>query len=146
MDLSTLKKIIVLKGTTDSGKTRSISYIPPILENFGFELYENKDSGSETFRVYKRNNLTIGIASQGDYAEFVNKNLEELVNHRSDIIITASKRYDRGNDGTHKAILKTNFNEIIFIDKRKTQFPEDEKSENLLYARRVVKYALFDYH
>ena len=91
-------ELIVLKGKAHSGKTATINYVynELIKRNWKEVVPYTGISHGDFWAVLKKNKITLGIVSQGDYVgekeESVEKHLENMKKHNcSKVICTVRK-------------------------------------------------------
>lgn len=87
-------KLIALYGIANSGKS---TLLKEVIKHFKPNLEANKDDMEIIFE-YK--GYKIGIATGGDYQEYLEKNLRNFVNEKCDFLITACRTKGQ----THTAI------------------------------------------
>lgn len=124
-------KIIVIKGSLNSGKTTSIRLVYDLLLYLGAEIVVARKSGKmhidfDTELLYKEKR--IAISSAGD----VLKNIPGTISkHKNcDILITASRNFKQSS-------LKNTFSgyDVEYIEKEKRGDPE-----NIITAKDVLQY------
>lgn len=80
-----MKKLIVLSGSSNSGKTETLNFL---VSKFGGFSIPGKDGRY----ICKKNNLTIAICTAGDYEQIINDNISFFdSNFSCDVFISAAR-------------------------------------------------------
>ena len=111
-------KLIVLKGEPDAGKTVTINYVYNKLRGQGY-IESSKNVFKDFLTVLEKENVKLGVISQGDYAKgdcSVKKHLESLENQSCSIVICA-QTIGENKEKIQKAIDKYSQKEIVTISK-----------------------------
>lgn len=129
--LMNLRKIIVLYGRANLGKTRTLRMV---IDQLNGEPISNAMFDAQT--VCRYNGQTIAVATRGDNADELRSNVAYFKSHPCDIAITAA----RSRGGTHdviKAYAQEIGAEVVWIYKRFEA--GDENEVNLRWAERVTE-------
>jgi hypothetical protein len=126
--------VFVLKGRSNVGKSTVIRKVYELLiRKYKGSTEEYLDSGSDIRVVLTINKIKVGIESQGDIGEILDKSLELFLKVRCKIIICATRT--RGQTVNTIENLKTSNHEIFWFE----QVPESDKIEQEVVNLRVAK-------
>ena len=141
-------KLIVLKGEPDAGKTVTINYVYNKLRGEGYiesskNVFKDLENG-DFLTVLEKENVKLGVISQGDYAIgdcSVKKHLENLENQSCSIVICDQTE---GKEKIQKAIDKYSQKEIVTISniqdyKKRAQEINDKVTEILSCLKKLLK-------
>lgn len=128
--------VFVLKGRSNVGKSTVIKKVYELLiRKYKGSTEEYLDSGADIRVVLTINKTKVGIESQGDIGERLDKSLELFLKVRCKIIICATRT--RGQTVNAVENLKTRNYEIIWFE----QVPEsnniDQEAVNLRVAKKI---------
>ena len=91
-----MKKIIVLYGHHDCGKTHTINYLRELIrQNGGASLSSHPPYSGDKPETFRYNDETVCICPGGDSADIIKQNFEYAYSKDADILVTASRT--RGN-------------------------------------------------
>lgn len=129
-----MKKILVIYGPHDSGKTSTLKEIhKKFCENHNAKsIILNSRLKTEILRKVVVNGKSIGFASNGDDAERIKKDLNELINNGCQIIVSAVRVPDGGIQAQKAAfeeIAKSNSYEIKPFDIERVPPKENDSSK-----------------
>ncbi|MAW94494.1 MULTISPECIES: GTPase [unclassified Leeuwenhoekiella] len=84
-----MKKILILQGVSDSGKTTILNNLINWLLNYPNQTnnIQTDGTGPDRFGVVEINGFRIGIITQGDEYHYVQKRLLEIHNQDCDVIV-----------------------------------------------------------
>lgn len=138
-------KVIALRGEPNIGKTKTLNIVYRRLMADGFKQIPSmfQDLGHEDILdILKKDNFTVGIATQGDYAvgnakgDYTVKNhLETLNLHGCDIAVCAAT-LGQGKDRIMKAIEQ--YPDHIFIEKTPCYNLATKEASNTKFAQEVI--------
>ena len=126
--------VFVLKGRSNVGKSTVIKKVYELLiRKYKGSTEEYLDSGADIKVVLTINKTKVGIESQGDVGEILDKSLKLFLKERCKIVICATRT--RGQTVNTIENLKTNNYEIIWFE----QVPESDNIEQEVVNLRVAK-------
>jgi len=137
-----MKRIFVLQGKGNSGKTAAIRFLRNISKEAGFKEEEYMEICGETdnmdFRaIYTKDNVKLGITSIGDRHKDVKLQLEYLISKDCDIYVCACRTYDKYGNGTIAAVNSFINLEAEFVPKTYEPKESSQSGTNLLDAKKL---------
>ena len=140
-------KLIVLKGEPDAGKTVTINYVYNKLRGEGYiesskNVFKDLENG-DFLTVLEKENVKLGVISQGDYPNSVESYLKKLENKKCSIVICA-QTIGEGKEEIQKTIDKYSEKEIVSISKikgykKRVQEINNKVTEILKYLEEYLK-------
>ena len=132
-----MKRVIVLRGTENTGKTQTIKKVYELmLAKYQVTRVHEKIYKREITCVLLVNNKKIGIESQGDPNSRLRRNLEYFVDINCEIIICATRTYGQTVDAVNT--LSDNY-EIVWIDKTIERISHNQSDINVGDANKIIK-------
>lgn len=142
-----MKKIIALKGKSNSGKTSTFYVLGAMMQNAGYALAEGnffqkaqRISKRGDFRqVFEKNGKRIGVASAGDSYDIVSSNLDHFIKHQCGIILCTCRSFDKKKHGTIEAINEVVGYEKEFITKERASNSSEYDASNIQSAKQLLE-------
>jgi Cdc6-like AAA superfamily ATPase len=134
-----MKKVIVLKGIRNVGKSQTIKKVYKLLlKSYPSAKIQEKFIGVDIRVVLTINGTKIGIESQGDPGinGRLKKSLDYFVELNCQIIICATRTYGQTVDAVNK--LKDSYG-ITWIDQTVERRPFEQGNSNVLVAKNIVE-------
>ncbi|MBD2812347.1 hypothetical protein ID853_16030 [Xenorhabdus sp. Vera] len=127
-----MKKIFALKGSTRTGKTKTLKdHLLKKLATLSnsVPIYKSKDEGYDVTVIFVINNIRVGVSTGGDNAKIIDENVGYLIKEECEIIISAT----RTKGGTIDAIKKLAGKEYLieWINKSRTDNKNEQQQEEL---------------
>lgn len=90
------KLLLGVFGASERGKTQTLSKLIDKFESdksysIPFELKVSELSSSDEIAIFEKSGIKIGISTEGDYQEIVDKTVRKLINYGCDLIVTATR-------------------------------------------------------
>ncbi len=137
----TSMKVVALRGESDRGKTQTLNIVYELLLTEGWQQVEDSYQdlcNGDFLDVLKRENKTIGIVTQGDYAIgicSVRNHLKTLEKKNCDIAVCACTI------GAHKQKIQNAINSYpkhYYIDKEMCENKAFQRKENSEKAAEII--------
>lgn len=158
-----LEKKLMLRvfGASRRGKTQTLNnLIDKLISDKSYSIYmapmDDPNSDGDRIAIFEKNKIKVGISTVGDYASYVKKPIEQLIQEECDIIIAAT-RTKQGTKKVFTQLAKDNgydnqrFEKNANINKWCNKWPhkgedfKDRKTEYLNKLNETDAQFLFDY-
>lgn len=143
-----MKKIIALKGKSNSGKTSTFYVLGTMMQNAGYGLAEGNflqkaqriSKRGDFWQVFEKHGKRIGVASAGDLYKIVKQQLTSLGhNHHCELILCTCRSFDKKKPGTIEAINEVVGYEKEFITKERASNSSEYDASNIQSAKQLLK-------
>lgn len=128
------KKVFILYGAANRGKTTTFNLLFNKLccEYSEYLIWFERENRDDFRAVFKKDDVTIGLYSLGDYEDGVNHNLYQLDAYRCDYVFGTSRT--RGGScaavNRYATLIHDSEDVIEWIEKEYTHNPNDELAVN----------------